>query len=566
MKTRTLILLVAFLLPIQTSWTTGDRLPVYGRNGMVASTSMIASEIGRDVLMQGGNAIDAAVATAFALAVTWPYAGNIGGGGFLVYMNKEGEVTTFDFREKAPLKATPKMFLDQEGNIRDNSNHDGLLAVGVPGTVAGLFQAHQKYGSLAWRDLVEPSVKLASEGFPLPWSIYDHYDSYLQDKVEEYPSTAEVIHRPDGSRYQPGEVWPQKDLAQTLARIRDKGRDGFYGGETARKLSQFMAENGGLITEKDLREYEAVERVPVKGSYRGYDVYSMPPPSSGGVALIQMLAILEGFNLDSIGFQSAQYLHLLAETMRRAFKDRAQHIGDPDFNPEMPVAELLSPDHADELRAQIDMKRASRSDLQSLETPENENTTHFSVYDPQGNAVSMTFTLEQQYGTGIVAEGLGFFLNNQMGDFNPVPGETTESGQIGTLPNQVKPGKRMISSMTPTIVAQDGKPVLVIGSPGGRTIINTVLQITLNVIDHQMNIAQAIEAGRIHHQWFPDKLFYEKWAFSPDTRGILQQMGHTLEPRKRGQGRAMGIFIDHESGVISGASDTRSRDGGVAAF
>ncbi len=562
-----LTVLCALQLVVPSLQATGGRIPAYARNGMVVSASEIASETGRDILQRGGNAVDAAVATAFALAVTWPSAGNLGGGGFLVYHGADGRVTAFDFREKAPLAATRTMYLDENGRIRNNSNHDGLLAVGVPGTVAGLFAAHKKLGSLPWAELVAPAEKLARKGIPMSWAVYQHTKSeWMKAYFEKYPSTAKVFLKKDGSAYEPGELWRQPDLAETLARIRKHGRDGFYKGKTAHLLAKFMRENGGIITEKDLAEYEAVERKPVHGTYRGYDIYAMCPPSSGGVALIEMLNILEGYNLTAIGHNSALYLHLLTEAMRRAFADRAQFLGDPDFNPDMPVEKLLSKEHAEKLRSSIDLFRASPSDSARFnQRYESTETTHFSVVDKQGNAVSMTYTLEQSYGTKIVAEGLGFLLNNEMGDFNAIPGLTNSRGRIGTEPNTIAPGKRMLSSMTPTIVARDGKPVLAIGSPGGRTIINTVLQVILNVIDHGMNVAQAIEAGRIHHQWLPDITSFEKWAISPDTQKLYENMGHRVRFRSI-QGRAMGIFIDHESGIISGAADSRSPDGGAAGY
>ncbi len=566
-KLRVLIAALLLLLFAHSLLATGGRIPTYARNGMVVSASQIASEVGRDILMRDGNAVDAAVATAFALAVAWPSAGNIGGGGFLVYHGADGKVTAFDFREKAPLAATRTMYLDENGRVRDNSNHDGLLAVGVPGTVAGLFLAHKKLGRLPWDELVAPAEKLAREGIPMSWAIYEHTKKeWMQAYFKKYPSTAKIFLKKDGSVYEPGELWRQPDLAETLKRIREHGHDGFYKGKTARMLARFMRENGGIITEKDLAEYRAIERTPVHGTYRGYDIYSMCPPSSGGITLLLMLNILEGYNLEAIGHNSALYLHLLTEAMRRAYADRAQFLGDPDFNPDMPVARLLSKEHADKLRSSIDMFRASPSDSarfnQRYESPE---TTHLSVVDKAGNAVSLTYTLEQSYGTKIVAEGLGFLLNNEMGDFNAIPGLTNTRGRIGTEPNTIEPGKRMLSSMTPTIVAREGKPVLVIGTPGGRTIINTVLQVILNVIDHKMNVAQAIEAGRIHHQWLPDITSFEKWAISPDTKRLYENMGHRVRFRSI-QGRAMGIFIDHQTGVISGAADSRSPDGGAVGY
>jgi gamma-glutamyltranspeptidase/glutathione hydrolase len=541
------------------------RIPVRAKNGMMVSTSRYASEVGAQVLRNGGNAIDAAVATAFALAVTWPSAGNIGGGGFLVYHGADGTVTAFDFREKAPLAATEKMFLGEDGKIKDNSNHDGLLAVGVPGTVAGLYLAHQRLGSKKWADLVKPAVRLAEKGIPLTWALHDA-QNWLKSVSEKYPTTAKAFLKNGTTPYEPGETWKQPDLAATLKRIQRNGRDGFYKGKTAQLIADFMRKNSGIITEEDLAKYEAVERKPVHGNYRGNAIYSMSPPSSGGISLILMLNILEGYDLAKIGHNSAAYLHLLTEAMRRAFADRAKYLGDPDFNPNMPVARLLSKDYAAELRATIDPYFATKSSLEHVSlTYESEETTHFSVVDAQGNTVSLTYTLEYGFGSRIVVEGAGFLLNNEMGDFNPMPGHTDERGYIGTPPNLVRPEKRMLSSMTPTIVAKDGKPVLVIGSPGGRTIINTVLQVILNVVDHKMNIGQAIEAGRIHHQWFPDVTRIERGATTLDSQRLFEAMGHEVRIIGR-QGRAMGIFIDREKGILYGAADSRSPDGAAVGY
>ncbi len=538
------------------------------KNGMVVSSSMIASEVGRNILRTGGNATDAAVATAFALAVTLPAAGNVGGGGFMVYHGADGEITSFDFREKAPLAAGPDMYLDQDGNVRDNSNHAGLLAVGVPGTVAGLYLAHQRLGSKPWAELVEPAVRLAEEGFELTWGIYTDATGRLKPRFKKYPSTTKVMYKSDGDFYEPGELWQQHDLARTLRRIQQQGPDGFYKGETARKLAQFMKNNGGLITEADLAKYRAIERKPVHGTYRGYDVYSMPPPSSGGVVLIEMLNILESYDLKKMGHNSALYLHLVTEAMRRGFADRALFLGDPDFNPEIPLEKLLSKSHAQQQRTNIALSVASKSDSAMATQPEEgTHTTHFAVVDSDGNTVSLTYTIEYWYGTGIIAEGLGFFLNNEMGDFNAVPGLTNSKGRIGTAPNLIAPGKRMLSSMTPTIVAKDGKPLMAIGSPGGRTIINTVLQVILNVLDHGMNIGRAVEAGRIHHQWLPDVTVFEPWSMSLDSQRLYKSMGHNLREKPYGgQGRAMGILINYADGVLEGAADTRSQDGGAAGF
>ncbi len=541
------------------------RVAVRGYNGVVASSSTIASEVGIDVLRGGGNAVDAAIATAFALAVTWPSAGNIGGGGFLVYHGADGFATTFDFREKAPLAASDDMYLDADGNIKDNSNHEGILAVGVPGTVAGLQLAHERLGSMKWKDLIEPAIRLASDGIPISWALHDDFKG-SKARFDRYPSSARIFAKRDGSLYEPGDIWVQKDLANTLRRIQKNGRAGFYSGKTAQLIADFMAANGGIITLQDLQAYEAVEREPVRGSYRGYEIISMPPPSSGGIVLVEMLNILEGFDLQAMGHNSAAYLHVLTETMRRAYADRANYLGDPDFNEDMPLQRLISKEYAEELRRSIDMTQKSQSDpAKFAQLYESDQTTHLSVVDKDGNMVSLTYTLEWSYGSHIVVEGAGFLLNNEMGDFNAQPGITDARGRIGTHANLIRPEQRMLSSMTPTIVARDGVPVFATGTPGGKTIINTTLQTILNVIDHGMTIAESIEAGRIHHQWLPDVTAVEKRAMSADTRSIYERFGHPI--RDVGDiGAAMGVYHDLESGVYSGAADSRAEDGGAISY
>ncbi len=569
-----LLLTLLILTSLAPLGAQSGRTPAPARQAMVVSSHYLASQVGNRILRRGGNAVDAAIATAFALAVTLPSAGNIGGGGFMVFHGAGGETTCFDFREQAPLAATANMYLDEHGEIRNlapegaaeqYANHEGILAVGVPGTVAGLWLAHQRLGNMPWAELVWPAMKLAAEGVPSSWRNQAFLLRVAEDH-QQWPSTARAFLKTGNVPYQPGETWYQPDLARTLSRIAEYGRDGFYKGETARLLAQFMGRHGGLITEQDLAQYRAHERQPIHGTYRGYDVYGMPPPSSGGIAVVEMLNILEGFDLAAIGHNSALYVHVLTETMRRAFADRARHLGDPEANPDMPIERLASKPYADALRRTINLFKAAPSDLETFSRSgaasayESEQTTHFSVVDRAGNAVSMTYTLEASYGSRIVVEGAGFLLNNEMGDFNPIPGRTTAEGLIGTTPNLVAPGKRMLSSMSPTIVAKDGKPVLIIGSPGGRTIINTTLQVILNVIDHGMNVAEAVEAGRIHHQWFPDVTFVEQGVLSPDTLRLLEMRGHTIEFRES-QGAANGIYLDSTAGLLYGAADSRSFDG-----
>ena len=559
------VLFVFSLSLVTQTFAEGGRTPIYAKNGMVSSASKLASEVGAETLRQGGNAVDAAVATAFALAVTWPSAGNIGGGGFLVYHGDDGEATTFDFREKAPMAATERMYLGLDGAVVNNSNHFGPLAVGVPGTVAGLYLAHSRLGSLPWEDLVQPAVELAREGIPITYSLQTGFERSAS-RFRQYPASERKFIKADGSFYELGETWVQPDLAHTLELIRDNGADGFYRGENAERLASFMADIGGLITEEDLAAYAAREREPIRGTYRGYEIVSMPPPSSGGVGIVQMLNILEGFDLADMGHNSSDYLHVLTETMRRAYSDRAEHLGDPDFNESMPLDRLMDKDYAADLRASIDMTRKSESSPELFaQAYESEETTHFSVVDEDGNMISMTYTLEFGYGSAIVVDGGGYLLNNELGDFNAVPGVTDERGQIGTAPNLVAPEKRPLSSMSPTIVAQDGKPVFAIGSPGGKTIINTTMQVILNVIDHGFNIAQAIEAGRIHHQWLPDVTSIESNSLSADTLENFQARGHQI--RERGsQGAAMGVYYDREQNLFLGASDSRRGDGGAVGY
>ncbi len=559
------ICLIVGLVLVSISFSEGGRTPLRVKNGIVTSASRLASDAGVSALKQGGNAVDAAITTAFALAVTLPSAGNIGGGGFMVYHGEDGHATTFDFREKAPLAANERMYLGLDGNVIDNSNHIGMLAIGVPGTVAGLWKAHQELGSLPWADLVAPAVKLAREGIPLSYSLYSGF-ARSKSRFDQYPSTAAKFFKADGSLYELGETWYQPDLAHTLELIQDNGADGFYKGENASRLAGFMADNGGLITEEDLLKYEAVEREPIRGTYRGYDIVSMPPPSSGGVVLVEMLNILEGYDLSDMGHNSALYLHVLTESMRRAYADRAEHLGDPDFNEGMPLERLLDKDYASNLRGSIDMDQASKSDPNGFAEPyESEETTHFSVVDKDGNMVSMTYTLEFGYGSGIVVEGGGYLLNNEMGDFNAVPGVTNTRGLIGTAANLVAPEKRMLSSMTPTIVAKDGKPVFTAGSPGGKTIINTTLQLILNVVDHDMNIAESVEAGRIHHQWLPDVTSMETGSLSLDTIELYEARGHRFRERAA-QGAAMAVFYDRVNKLFEGASDSRRGDGAAVGY
>ena len=533
---------------------------VRARHGMVVSQNHAASEVGAAVLREGGNAMDAAVATAFALAVTHPTAGNIGGGGFLVYRPAAGEPVAYDFREMAPASATPEMWLEN-GEYSFELHHLSHRAVGVPGTVAGLHLAWEQRGSLPWERLVRPAVELAREGFPVSHGLAASLARVL-DRMQKYPASVAQFSK-NGVPYEPGEILRQPDLADSLERILENGAAGFYTGRTADLLVAEMEANDGLITHEDLAAYEAKVREPIRGEYRGYEIISMPPPSSGGVALVEMLNILEGYELGDAGFGSAKNLHVMAEAMRRAFADRALHLGDPDFNPAIPIDRLTSKRYATELRATITEKEASVSSPESFEWPtEGEQTTHFSVVDRERNAVSLTYTLEFGYGSGIVVPGGGFLLNNEMGDFNAAPGLTDERGLIGTDPNLAEGHKRMLSSMTPTIVAKDGELFMVTGTPGGRTIINTVMQTILNVVDHGMNAQEAVDAGRIHHQWLPDRINFESRKFSPDTVSLLESYGHSVN-EIAAQGAAEVIVHLIEEGILEGGVDRRAPDGGA---
>ncbi len=558
----TLAQMLSCLMFFMSSW---GHAQSYGTRGMVVSSNAIASQVGVTILKKGGNAIDASIATAFALAVTLPSAGNIGGGGFLVFLKNTGEVTTIDFREKAPLAATPEMYLDPAGHLIEDLNHESIKAIGVPGTVAGLYLAHKKYGKLSWKQLLQPAVELAKNGFAMSWELYQEAQ-WLSTNAKQTKFMRDFFRDTRGAQIQPGQIWKQAALAKTLALIRDHGQDGFYKGEVAQKIEDYMQKNGGLITKKDLEKYTAVERKPIKGSYKDYEIYSMGPPSSGGIALIEMMNMMELANLDSIEFNSAKYVHVLAEVMRRAFADRAEYLGDPDFNEHIPIEQLCSKSFAKKRFANLDWTKASVSDSSQFGQPYDGNhTTHLSVADSSGNAVSLTYTLEDWYGSKMGSENLGFIFNNEMGDFNPVPGITTTSGQIGTKANLIAPEKRMLSSMTPTIVTKNGKLHLVIGSPGGRTIINTVFQTVLNVLGYGMQIREAIEAMKIHHQWLPDEIVYEEHLMSPDTRNALEKMGHHLVPVQN-LGSLMGILYDTQRKLYMGASDSSAPDGAAIAY
>lgn len=536
---------------------------VAGKNGVVTSRSQIASDVGIDILQQGGNAVDAAVAVGFALAVTYPSAGNLGGGGFVVIHLPDGTVITQDHREKAPGSAHPDMFLDEDGNVDRRRSLYSAQAAGVPGSVAGMLEALDRYGTMSREEIIAPAIRLAEEGFTLTQDLADDFERVLPS-MRSYPASMAVFSN-NGQPWQAGDTWRQPDLANTLRRIADQGVDGFYQGDTADLLVAEMNRLGGLITHQDLMDYSVEWREPVHGTYRGYDVWTMPPPSSGGALLVQMLNMLEVYDLSTPGWGSAATIHLMVEAQRRAYADRAEHMGDPDFY-DVPLEMLTDKEYARARFADFDEHKASLSeDIGAGSWPlESSETTHFSVMDANGFAVAVTTTLNLGYGNRIVVPGAGFLLNNEMDDFSAKPNEPNAYGLLGDEANKIEPHKRMLSSMTPTIVTKDGTPVLVTGSPGGSTIINTVFQVMLNVIDHGMDIESAVASPRIHHQWQPDMIRYEPGAFVEGAEDELRGMGHTeLSPMGYGLGDANSILI--RDGIMHATSDPRN-DGGASAY
>ncbi len=554
------VLLIACLQP---AWgqaiLEGERFhPVQAQNGMVATSHTLATEVALEVLKNGGNAVDAAVTAGFALAVTQPRSGNIGGGGFmLISPGDGGSPEAIDYRETAPAAATETMFQDEQGNAVPNRSRFTHLAAGVPGTVAGLAMALERHGTLTLAQALAPAIRLARDGFIVPHRFTEGLEQ-AKERLQRWPASLKTFYKEDGSAWQPGERFRQPELAATLQRIADQGVKGFYEGETARLIAEEMARHGGLITEQDLRDYRPVIRQPVHGTYRGYDIYSMSPPSSGGTHIVQILNILEGFPIGEWGHNSAQTLHHMAEAMKLAYADRSQYLGDTDYV-EVPLSGLTSKAYAKQLRLTIDPNRARpASDIKPgqpaiYESPE---TTHFSVVDRWGNAVSNTYTINFSYGSGITVEGAGFLLNNEMDDFSAKPGVPNAYGLIGGEANKVEPGKRMLSSMSPTIVRKDGRNFLVTGSPGGSRIITTTLQVVMNVIDHTMNIQSAVSAPRIHHQWLPDQIRIEA-GISPDTVALLEARGHTVVTQPA-MGAIQSILIGDDGTLYGGADPRRS--------
>ncbi len=561
------LLIVCWLLALLTgSLAAAPLRPAHTQHAMVASVHELASRAGVEMMQAGGNAVDAAVATGFTLAVVHPQAGNLGGGGFLLLRKATGEMRFIDFREKAPAAATQDMYLDAQGNVIENASLIGYKAIGVPGSVAGLVYAEKKYGKLSLDKVVAPAIRLARDGFPLAWE--DAQDLRDED-LAKFPASKRIFQR-DGKYYLPGEILKQPELARTLERIA-KNPDDFYHGAMARELAAAVAKGGGLITADDLAQYEVKEREPIRGTYRGYDIISAPPPSSGGIALVEILNILEGFDLAKLGNRSAQSIHLAVEAFRRAFYDRAEFLGDADFA-KIPVPQLIDKRYAEAWRESIDPNHASASkDLKrpsvfnelervarsrSATIREPKNTTHYSVVDAEGNAVAVTTTLNDSFGSRVTAEGLGFLLNNEMDDFAVKQGVPNAYGLIQGPANSIGPGKRPLSAMTPTIVLKAGKLFLVLGSPGGPTIITTVANILMGVVDFGLDIQEAVNAPRFHHQWLPDAIDVED-RLSPDTMNLLRSEGHTLKAAHFwGDGEC--IMVDPKTGERLGASDGRN--------
>jgi gamma-glutamyltranspeptidase/glutathione hydrolase len=530
------------------------RDPVRARKAMVVTQEPIATDLGVAILKKGGNAYDAAVAVGFALAVTYPSAGNIGGGGFALLRTAAGESNFIDFRERAPGKATRDMYLDAEGKpTRDSIT--GWRASGVPGTVRGLALLHKKYGRLSWKEVVMPSAKLAKKGFTVSYSIARGLLG-AQRTLGQFPESKR-IYQNNGVFFEAGQTLRLPELAKTLERIAKRGADEFYLGQTAKRFAAEMAKNGGLITEADLSSYQPVERKPLAGSYRGHDILAAPPPSSGGVGMLQMMGMLDRLDYSKAGMGSARHAHLMAEVMRRFYADRSEFLGDPDFV-KVPVSQLLSPQYIAARSGTISTVRATPSmDLRHGAIPQEESpeTTHLSIVDEKGNAVSLTYTLNGGYGSGVTVPGLGFLLNNEMDDFSAKPGVPNMFGAVGGEANAIAPGKRMLSSMTPTIVTKDGKLELVIGAPGGTRIITGVMQAILHVLDFKLSMQDAIDAPRMHHQWMPDKLYLER-GWSPDTVEILKRLGHNVETGTPSVSNVHGILVEDQ--WLQGAPDGRT--------
>jgi len=530
--------------------------PIRGKNGMVVSASKLASKIGVEILKQGGNAIDAAVATGFALAVVYPSAGNIGGGGFMVIHLQNGINTTIDYREKAPLSSKTNMYLDSLGNFNSELSQFGVTSVGVPGSVAGLLYALKKYGTMSLTDIMQPAIDLAKNGFDLDYRMAESL-KFENDYFNKYESSKKIFTK-NGLPFVESDKLTQNDFANTLKIIRDYGNDGFYDGKIAKLIVDQIKNSGGYLTLEDLKNYKPIERETISTDYNGYEVFTMGPPSGGGVSLLQMLNILENHKFSPSEWGSGEYMNLLVETMKYVFADRSKYLGDPDFY-RVPLKWLLSKKYAREIFDKISDTAISSKDIfpgNPSSYKESEETTHYSVIDKFGNAVSTTTTLNSSYGSKIVVEGAGFLLNNEMDDFSSKPGAPNQFGLIGSEANKIEPGKRMLSSMCPTIILKNNKPFLVLGSPGGSTIPTVVLQVILNVIDFGMDIQEAIDKPRIHHQWLPDRIDYEKFGLTQDVKSALIKMGQFIG-EERILGRVEGIEYDNQNKIFLGASDPR---------
>ncbi len=534
--------------------------PQKSRVGMVLSSHPIANEVGMRVLEEGGNAVDAAVAVGYTLAVVLPAAGNLGGGGFAVIHMAEGDTVALDFREVAPGKATRDMYLDDKGNVVPNASTEGFLAAGVPGTVAGMSAMLERYGTRSLAQLIVPAIDYAESGYVVGPGQAESFAANAK-RFRSYTSARKYFLKPDGTPYKEGEIFAQKDLAKTLRLIAADGAAAFYEGPIADMISNDMAAKGGLITKSDLAKYTPVWRNPVRGTYRGYEVVSMCPPSSGGIHIVQILNILEGYDLQSMGFGSSSAVHVMAEAMRYAYADRSEFLGDPDFV-KVPTAGLTSKNYAAEIRSKISLERATPSSEVKPGTPwqhEGTNTTHYSIVDKYGNAVAVTYTINGSYGCGEAIEGAGFLMNNEMDDFSIKPGVPNLYGLVGGDANAVEPYKRPLSSMSPTMVFSDGRLFMVLGSPGGARIITTVLQVILNAIDHKMDIREAVDAPRIHMQWVPDEIRIENRGLSKDVESKLKAMGHNVVVRAP-MGDVNAILVDPATGILYGAGDSRNRD------
>ena len=536
---------------------------VFSKKGVVASRSSLASAVGAKIMEQGGNAIDAAVASGFALAVTYPSAGNLGGGGFMVIRLADGQIITNDHREKAPLSATKDMYLDGNKEIIKGLSTRSHLASGVPGTVAGLIDVLEKFGTMPLAKVIQPAIDLAKDGFILPEDIARQLESRTKD-FSPYRASMEVFTKA-GEPYKSGELFLQTDLSRTLMRIRQSGKKGFYEGETAELIVQEMKRGGGLISKEDLLAYESVWREPIWGTYRGFEIASMPPPSSGGVLLVQMLNMLENFDIAGLGFGAPETAHAMIEAQRRAYADRSEYLGDSDFYP-VPIEKLIDKDYAKERFNDFEVGKAGFSEATGpgLLAKESLETAHLSIIDDLGNAVAYTTTLNLSYGSKIVVDGAGFLLNNEMDDFSAKENEPNWFGLVGRKANAIEPEKRMLSSMTPTIVLKDGEPFLVTGSPGGSTIITTTLQVILNVIDHGMNLSDAVASPRFHHQWRPDRVIHEETAFTTQTKNELLQMGHrnvNIHPGYYGGGIGDANSVMKLPDGFIGVSDPRNAGG-----